>query len=448
MFNRISRLKKYIFLACVFNLCACLCAFAQEALPDFNKDDRVLILAPHPDDEAIACAGLIQRALKAGAEVKVVCYTNGENNELAFIVYEKRLTFLKGEFLHMGTVRAKETMAACRFLGMGEHNVNYMGYPDFGTMEILTKYWDTNRPFRSMFARVQKVSYQNAMSIGAPYIGESILRDIKTILTAFKPTRIFVSHPADTNRDHQSLYLFLHIALWDLQGRIPQPQVHPYLVHVIGWPVPRGKHPELTLKPPKELVGVSWRQLILTDEELANKEKSISFYKSQNASNPSYLYTFARKNELFGDFENIVLSGSDAADIKWQAAEIDQIAADAESFLYYAVVNNELRIRVELNKKIDKRLGLYINLLGYSRKKSFQRMPKLEIKVGLLGMRIKDRKDFVFIRKAKLKFEGNTALISIPLSSLGNPDHIFARVRRRLFRVPLDLASWRILELR
>jgi LmbE family N-acetylglucosaminyl deacetylase len=448
MFNRISRQKKYIFLACVFYICACPFAFAQEALPDFNKDDRVLILAPHPDDESIAAAGVIQRALAAGAHVKTVCYTNGDNNELAFIVYEKRLTFRKGEFLHMGNVRAKETMAACRFLGMGEHNVNYMGYPDFGTMEILTKYWDTNRPFRSMFARVQKVSYQNAMSIGAPYIGESILRDIKTILTAFKPTRIFVSHPADTNRDHQSLYLFLHIALWDLQGRIPQPQVHPYLVHVIGWPVPRGKHPELTLKPPKELVGVSWRQLILTDEELANKEKSISFYKSQNASNPSYLYTFARKNELFGDFENIVLSGSDAADIKWQAAEIDQNAVETGSFLYYAVVNNELRIKVELNKKIDKRLGLYINLLGYSRKKSFQRMPKLEIKVGLLGMRIKDRKDFVFIRRAKLKFEGNTALISIPLASLGNPDYILARVRRRLFRVPLDLASWRILELR
>jgi LmbE family N-acetylglucosaminyl deacetylase len=448
MFNRISRPKKYIFLACFFYLFACPFAFAQEALPDFNKDDRVLILAPHPDDESIASAGVIQRALAAGAQVKTVCYTNGDNNELAFIVYEKRLTFRKGEFLHMGTVRAKETMAACRFLGMGEHNINYMGYPDFGTMEILTKYWDTNRPFRSMFPRVQKVSYQNAMSIGAPYIGESILRDIKTILTAFKPTRIFVSHPADTNRDHQSLYLFLHIALWDLQGSIPQPQVHPYLVHVIGWPVPRGKHPELTLKPPKELAGVLWQQLILTDEEIANKEKSISFYKSQNASNPSYLYTFARKNELFGDFEKIVLSGSGAADIKWQAAEIDQNAVETGSFLLYAVVKNELRIKVELNRKIDKSLGLYINLLGYSRNKDFASMPKLGIKVGLLGMRIKDRKDFVFIRRAKLKFEGNTALISIPLASLGTPDYILARVRRRLFRVPLDLASWRILELR
>ena len=221
MFNENSRLKNNLFLVCFFHLCACTFVFAQEALPEFNKEDRVLIMAPHPDDESIATAGVIQRALAAGAQVKIVCYTNGDNNEFAFIVYEKRLTFLKGEFLHMGAVRAGETMAAMRFLGVGEHNVNYMGYPDFGTMEILTKYWDSKQPFRSMFPRLQKVSYQNAMSIGAPYIGESVLRDVETILTAFKPTKIFVSHPADTNRDHQSLYLFLHIALWDLQGRIP-----------------------------------------------------------------------------------------------------------------------------------------------------------------------------------------------------------------------------------
>ncbi|MFA6384907.1 MAG: PIG-L family deacetylase, partial [Candidatus Omnitrophota bacterium] len=236
-------LTRYVFFLCVFHLCVLSSrAWAQSALPEFNKDDRVLVLAPHPDDECIATAGVIQRALGSGAKVKVVCYTNGDNNEFAFIVYEKRLTFRKSEFLHMGAVRGKETMAAMNFLGVGEQDVNYMGYPDFGTMEILTKYWDTQRPFRSMLPRVQKVSYQNAMSVGAPFTGESILRDMKTILMAFKPTKIFVSHPSDTNRDHQSLYLFLHVALWDLDGSFVRPQVFPYLVHVIGWPVPRGKH--------------------------------------------------------------------------------------------------------------------------------------------------------------------------------------------------------------
>ena len=56
------------------------------SLEPFKKGQRVLILAPHPDDEAIACAGVIQQALKAGAKVKIVYLTNGDHNELGFIV--------------------------------------------------------------------------------------------------------------------------------------------------------------------------------------------------------------------------------------------------------------------------------------------------------------------------------------------------------------------------
>jgi LmbE family N-acetylglucosaminyl deacetylase len=441
-----------VFLGFLFCLCACSYVWAQTALPAFNKDDRVLVLAPHPDDESIGTAGVIQRALEAGAQVKVVCYTNGDNNEFAFIVYERRLTFRKAEFLHMGEVRGKETMAAMRSLGIGEQDVNYMGYPDFGTMDILTQYWDAKRPYRSMFPRVQEVSYQNAMSVGAPFTGESILRDIETIVMAFKPTRIFVSHPADTNRDHQSLYLFLHVALWDLEGRIPQPQVYPYLVHVIGWPVPRGKHPKLALTPPKDLVHMAWQQLILTDKELVNKEKAIAFHKSQIAYNPPYLFTFVRSNELYGDFEHIILKRPDSESIDWKSVETGSHAKGKDngngSFLYYAVGKKDLLIKVALRKKLDKRLGLYINLLGYNKSEKFADMPKLAITVGLLRMRIKDQQEVVFIKDASLRFEGNTAYISIPLASLGNPDYILARVRRRLFRVPLDVASWRILEVR
>jgi len=73
-------------------------------------------------------------------------------------------------------------------------------------------------------------------------------------------------------------------------------------------------------------------------------------------------------------------------------------------------------------------------------------MPKFSITVGLLGMRIKDQQEVVFIKQAKLSFEGNTVYISIPLASLGSPDYIFAKVRRRFFRMPLDVASWRIIE--
>jgi len=74
------------------------CAADIQPLSEFTPTDRILILAPHPDDEAIGTAGVIQKALRAGAALKVVLFTNGDHNEWAFIVYEKRLTLRKKDF--------------------------------------------------------------------------------------------------------------------------------------------------------------------------------------------------------------------------------------------------------------------------------------------------------------------------------------------------------------
>ena len=48
---------------------------AVEPLRSIAASDRVLILAPHEDDEAIATAGVIQRALSAGAAVRIIYLT-------------------------------------------------------------------------------------------------------------------------------------------------------------------------------------------------------------------------------------------------------------------------------------------------------------------------------------------------------------------------------------
>ena len=41
---------------------------------------RILILAPHPDDESLGTGGLIQQALAAGAALRVLFITDGDNN--------------------------------------------------------------------------------------------------------------------------------------------------------------------------------------------------------------------------------------------------------------------------------------------------------------------------------------------------------------------------------
>jgi len=424
----------------------------------FTRNDRVLILAPHPDDETIGTGGVIQRALEAGASVKVVCYTNGDNNELAFIVYEKRLVFKKKAFLNLGQIRAKETINAMTCLGLNKKDIIFLGYPDFGTMEILTKYWGNTKPYRSMFPRQNKVPYPEALSFGAPYLGESILKDLKTIILDFRPTKIFVSHPADTNKDHRSLYLFLKVALWDLEGRIRIPLVFPYIIHVIGWPKPRGYLPDLELTPPSKLKGVSWQKFPLTGQETKKKYDAILNYKSQIVIDKPYLFTFARRNELFGDYPVIKLKKEDRKELNWQDLNLDEdIAEDSTveeqkkpipiSALSYAFHDNNLFIRLVLKRSIDKDFGIPIFLLGYSKKTDFALMPKIRLSIDFFGLHVREKKQPVFIKDVQLSSKGKTLIIKVPLSVLGNPERILSYARTRIGALAYDRSSWRIIEL-
>ncbi|MCX5707102.1 MAG: PIG-L family deacetylase [Candidatus Omnitrophica bacterium] len=109
----------------------------------FEKIDRVLILAPHPDDDIIGCAGVIQRTLKAGAKVKVVYMTCGDNNIFSILFYNKLLFPLKlillreKDFITLGHQRVHEAVKAMKILGVKEGDLLFLGYPDHGVQEFI-----------------------------------------------------------------------------------------------------------------------------------------------------------------------------------------------------------------------------------------------------------------------------------------------------------------------
>ena len=49
-------------------------------LPVFSGQTRLLVVAPHPDDETIATGLLIQQVKEAGGEVQILLLTAGDNN--------------------------------------------------------------------------------------------------------------------------------------------------------------------------------------------------------------------------------------------------------------------------------------------------------------------------------------------------------------------------------
>jgi len=440
-------MKKIILIAFLVCLLFPAALPAQEipALPVIGKDDRVLILAPHPDDEAIGGGGPLLRALAAGAEVKVACFTNGDHNELVFILYEKRLTLRKGEFLHMGEVRRKEALAALAGAGMKPSDVVFFGYPDFGTLSILMKYWGKTPPYHSIMTRISKVSYPEAYSPDSPYVGESILRDMRRLLAGFKPTKVFVSHPADMNSDHQALYLFLRVALWDLEKTV-RPEVFPYLIHVVGWPRPLGRHAELDQQlPPGNIYDVRWQRLEFTPGEEALQQKMIACYKSQLVFKPGYLYAFNRKCAFFGDCPTVYLLESPKDRFLWQ----DVLSPDGQpARLSFSRKGDSLYVKLLLKTAFTRNLGIRVLLLPYSSKTDFASMPKLNITIGLRRMQIKDRRQVVFIKGASVSVKNKVVVLKIPLASLGNPDRILSRTWARFSRdFPFKAPSWRVIEM-
>ena len=418
-------------------------AASSSALPEFVKEDRVLILAPQPDDETIGAGGAIQKVVKAGAKVKVVLLTNGENNMFAFIVYKKHPFWGRKGFLRMGELRRQESVKAMTRLGLTENDVVSLGYPDRGTLEVMTRHWDQAGPFRSALAKAEKVPYQGAMSPGAPYSGESILKDLERILSDYKPTKIFVSHPADANRDHRALYLFLRVALWDLDGKINVPEIYPYFVHAAGWPKPRGYKPTLKLIPPPVFSKseVSWLALSLTSEEVTKKYNAIRDYPSQIKYAPKLLISFARENELFGDYPVVAIRQYEPSTGTLLEQSVQKPA------LSYACEGSDLLVRLKLKQRINKLFGVSLSLLPYRKGTPFASMPKVEVKMDLGGLRVKDQVKDVALKGVRFTSQGKEIEFRVPRAILGDPDYIMISAKTALKDLSVDEMAWRVLSL-
>jgi len=85
-------------------------------LPHFA---RVLVLAPHPDDESLACGGTLALLSDGGARITVVAATDGEASLSAGVP--------AGELAHR---RRAELRAAASLLGITD--VRFLGHPDTG----------------------------------------------------------------------------------------------------------------------------------------------------------------------------------------------------------------------------------------------------------------------------------------------------------------------------
>ena len=104
-----------------------------------SPTDRVMILAPHPDDEALGTGGLIQQALAAGASVRVVFVTDGDNNPWPQRHAERRLIIRPADRRRLGAQRRAEAVHALATLGLGGGDTFFQGFPDTALLPLWKK---------------------------------------------------------------------------------------------------------------------------------------------------------------------------------------------------------------------------------------------------------------------------------------------------------------------
>lgn len=446
-------------------------ALAQQKFPPISRDDRIVVVAPHPDDDVLGAGGLIQQALAVGADVRVIYLTSGDHNQVPFKLYKLDLHLTASEYLVFGEKRRKEAIAATGKLGLPADHLTFLGYPDWGTLRMWREYWDAPQPFRSDATRVSAVPYEKALCPGKPYRPQSVVEDFCALFRQFRPTRIVVTHPADTNPDHRAAANFVRLAALDVEGEGLRPALYYYVVHFRWWPRPYHYHPAIELEPPRALLdNGDWMTLPLTPEQTHRKYEAILENKTQITTRHYYLVSFACANELFATIPLAVVPCLPAhAPLDWRRAlrhktlacppsepgdpinprvtGEEWLSIDHTDFLRQG---DDLIALVELRSRLGKRTGVHLYLYGYRPGTAFAELPKVHVNINPLG-RLAVAVDGARVAPHGVRVQSvsNRFIIRIPLTQLGGPDitRVFTSTRAHLGSIAADDTAWQLFAL-
>lgn len=161
---------------------------------------RVMVIAPHPDDESLATGGLLQCAQAAGAAVKVVLVTDGDNNPWPQRWLERRLRIDAEARKRWGQRRRGETRAAMTALGLPVDVATCLGWPDLGVTAYL----------------MADMTYA--------------VRTLASTIDDFAPSVLVYPSLGDSHPDHSACHVLVQLAL-AAHTTVSRPVLATYLVH-------------------------------------------------------------------------------------------------------------------------------------------------------------------------------------------------------------------------
>lgn len=419
-----------------------------------KSGDRVIVFAPHSDDETLGCAGMLATSVANGADVHVVLITNGDGFRIAVGRAYRTLHVTPQKCIDFAYKRQKETIRALGEVGVAKNRITFMGYPDRGIDQLWSKYWTSDTLFVSHATGSDHSPYTNSFTRRAPYCGESLLSDIENVIRHEKPTDVYMPHPCDNHPDHYATYCFVAAAIEQLrsEGDAKGIRIHTYLVHRGDWPTPKGDHPEEPLAPPFGLARAStkWYSLALSRDIAQRKKRAIRDYRTQMAVEPGFMMSFDRMNEIFGD---VPLRG--VVSVKQSAIKIDGNPDDWTGIppavvdavgdyvmtgfskggdvraVYLASDDRYLYVRVDCVRHLSKRIRYNINFRGLGAGNSNDHYS--------VSIRLKSEATPVGTVWAA---RNNNLEIAIPLRDLNFDRDLFVQVQTKIMNVTVDNTGW------
>jgi LmbE family N-acetylglucosaminyl deacetylase len=263
-------------------------------MPELRAYDRVLVIAPHPDDESLCCAGLLQQAVERGASVGVVWITAGDGFEFDAMLVQHTLWPGSAVMRRFGALRLREAQAAADELGVPRAAQYILGYPDRGLLALSGDYY--SRPYHSTYTGASAVPYTSALSPGASYTGANLERDLERVIAEFRPTLVLAAAPQDRHTDHSASGALTRRVL-ERRGELGA--LRYWIVHAPSWPRPRGLELDLDLTPPANAAALGWQSAPLTAPQRARKLAALRDHGSQMQWMQPFLESFVRANEIF-----------------------------------------------------------------------------------------------------------------------------------------------------
>lgn len=261
---------------------------------------RIVVVAPHPDDEVIGAGGLIREATLRGDIVEVVVVTYGDGFPQDAARYYLRAQVASEEYLHLGYMRHQESLKALAHLGVPTERVHFLGFPDGGLHDLYFTQF-TQHPWVSPTTGFDRVPYLTAEVPDTPYTGEALVQVLGKILERVRPDVVVFPHRLDDHPDHWATNALVQLAILaqDARGHGPKERLS-YLVHWPSWPASLSERADEPMVPPDTLRNdIPWQTVALDPDTVRQKKRALLTYQSQVELIKPFLLGFVRSSEVF-----------------------------------------------------------------------------------------------------------------------------------------------------